>query len=635
MFKEAFLRSKFYWISVSLISLLSYGFTLTNYSIGVDDEAFDLYFNQGALLSQGRWGAQLTKILFDSYTFLPFWRDFIAVLLIVSGVTLWVALIKKASNNYFNELSLTIFACVAISCPLIVENFIFMMTTIEMGLVLCMTGLSLNLFFDYINGENKFRNAMFAVLLLTYGLAFSELAVVYFLLGSLIVCFIYTSLSEYKENYTFKQLFLILIKTIILIMITLILNSLIKNFLQKLLSIQDSGYVGNLIAYDFSSLSGFFHSFFNFISLLIQTLPHDNQLGMTIALISSALLFIYAVFLCVSLKKMHCLIFAVGIILTVFSLYFLTGNVHLTKRIFITNSVFVGFVMATIYMALQNVKIWKINLRVIVTIAIVLLLFYQTKYMNQVFFVDHLRYQADSFKARVIADDINEMSNKQKGVIFIGQPTNYNLPLGDTVGYSIFQWDRFTGIQSQLQNDHRIFNFLKMHGYDFAKAGGYNENKVVSQADNMPVYPKQGYVKEFNDYIIVKLGAFPYKSLNLNPDQFNKKFVDKTNEAQYSTDNFTQENNTLNIRGWAFIKNNLSKNIHVALISKQKQYILDTQSVIRNDVTLTLNDNENHDNSGYEVAGFSTSMLSSGKYKVALIFDENNIVYIDSQVVIN
>ncbi|GJM73200.1 hypothetical protein HMSSN036_54160 [Paenibacillus macerans] len=102
MFKEAFSRNRYYWIAITLTVLLAYGFTLTNFSMGVDDESFERYFFEGMLLAQGRWGAHITKFIFNTYEFLPFWRDFIGVLLITAGVTLWgLYYSKNFSGNFF------------------------------------------------------------------------------------------------------------------------------------------------------------------------------------------------------------------------------------------------------------------------------------------------------------------------------------------------------------------------------------------------------------------------------------------------------------------------------------------------------------------------------------------------------
>ena len=50
------LFDKFFWIPVVITTLLCFGFTLTNYSIGIDDPTLFWYIDWKIFLQQGRWG---------------------------------------------------------------------------------------------------------------------------------------------------------------------------------------------------------------------------------------------------------------------------------------------------------------------------------------------------------------------------------------------------------------------------------------------------------------------------------------------------------------------------------------------------------------------------------------------------
>lgn len=200
MLRNAIIRDKYYWVTVSLTIALAYGFTLTNFSMGVDDESFELYISDGGLLAQGRWGGYIARFVINTYDFLPFWRDLLGVLLIAIGITFWGYIIQKFSDNYFNNVAITVFACVAISCPLIADNFIFMLTTIEMGTVFCLIPLALNGFFEYTMQKRNFLKMLPSVFLCNCALAFSELAIVYFLFGVFMLCFISVNFSKSKTE---------------------------------------------------------------------------------------------------------------------------------------------------------------------------------------------------------------------------------------------------------------------------------------------------------------------------------------------------------------------------------------------------------------------------------------------------
>ena len=57
------LNNKVYVFFVILFAILSYGFTITNFSVGIDDLCFDRYVTGPYILAAGRWGTTLLYIL--------------------------------------------------------------------------------------------------------------------------------------------------------------------------------------------------------------------------------------------------------------------------------------------------------------------------------------------------------------------------------------------------------------------------------------------------------------------------------------------------------------------------------------------------------------------------------------------
>ncbi|MEG2295375.1 MAG: glucosyltransferase domain-containing protein, partial [Oscillospiraceae bacterium] len=97
--KEIFTKSKAYWICLCITTILGYGFTLTNHAIGIDDTKFYYYFKQNGFLAQGRFGPNLTNKIFNMSDFLPFWNDFIALLLMVIGILIWCYFFTQISGG--------------------------------------------------------------------------------------------------------------------------------------------------------------------------------------------------------------------------------------------------------------------------------------------------------------------------------------------------------------------------------------------------------------------------------------------------------------------------------------------------------------------------------------------------------
>lgn len=58
-YKESFkyfFYNKKYIISIIVIAILSYGFILTHFTVGIDDLCFDRFLNKGYWLATDRWG---------------------------------------------------------------------------------------------------------------------------------------------------------------------------------------------------------------------------------------------------------------------------------------------------------------------------------------------------------------------------------------------------------------------------------------------------------------------------------------------------------------------------------------------------------------------------------------------------
>lgn len=403
------------------------------------------------------------------------------------------------------------------------------------------------------------------------------------------------------------------------------MNSIITFILQKALSVSPSGYTSNYIQYDFSSLGNFIDSLFKFLkSFFGVDYISQNNIGAYIASSAGVLLLLYSAVVSFEKRKTIYLLLGLGCVIAAFSMYFITGNIHLAKRILITNSVFTGFVSALFFMYFQNKIFFKIKLRNVMTLLVVLIILYSTKHMNQVFYTDYQRYQLDIAKMNSIVEEIqmNNDDDFQKEIVFIGIPENYNLKIGDTEGYSIFQFGRFYGLENELRNSRRIFSFINLHGYNIKQLKNMDEQEIITNASGMQHYPNKGYVKDFDDYLIVKLGPSPYATSELTLNEFNKNYSNDVKDVEYSKDWFSYEANVLSIGGWGHINgvNSSDTTIQVALINDQRQYILRTDTEIIDEGTGNFN---NGLNIAYRIYSLSTTTLVNGTYHVVLIFSDN------------
>ncbi len=133
MLKTLLEKDKYYWIFFLITVMLCFGFLLTNSSMGIDDEILDTYNKFTGWLFNNRLGRCLTTRVLSTCEYLPFWRDFISVILYVIGITLHVNNFTKYLPEIFDKKSAIVFSCLAVSFPYIAFNSIFIVTCIEQG----------------------------------------------------------------------------------------------------------------------------------------------------------------------------------------------------------------------------------------------------------------------------------------------------------------------------------------------------------------------------------------------------------------------------------------------------------------------------------------------------------------------
>ena len=75
--------------------------------------------------------------------------------------------------------------------------------------------------------------------------------------------------------------------------------------------------------------------------------------------------------------------------------------------------------------------------------------------------------------------------------------------MAETPYLSVLSW----GINAFDLTNIELFKFLEMHGHTFVMEtdlARYYE--AMDEAHTMPSWPKDGYIREMEEYIIVKLG---------------------------------------------------------------------------------------------------------------------------------
>ena len=502
--KDLCKQNKVYWICVVLTVVLSYGFTLTNFSIGVDDEKFHHIFFEHGLLAQGRWGYVPLRSVFNSYLFLPFWRDFLALILMVTGLTFMCGVFRKYSEGRFDEKAATIFTCLALSFSYIAHLFIFMMATIEIGLILILTGLTMFCFAKWALEKACFCFGILGALFLGYAIAFFETALFFYLIGTfslLLLAYIHGVDDEASKMKSFLLVLVKLVATVIGGVVIWFLGGLI---LQRLLSIDTSGYVGGHVYHDTSSLAALLQSVVRFaIRFPVDRVRATTSITEWLLLGASLAVIAVGIVYAVIRRRISIFLVAVGAVVSAYGMHVLLGQVRPPYRISITFSILIGFCVALAYIISSKNQWKKFNSRYLVVFATVWMVFYQSRVMNQIFFMDYQRYQHDVMLMHTIIHDLDGLQ-KDYPILFIGMIPTY-LPRQEVAGNSIFNWDRSSLPTFELYA-RRIHLFFRMHGFPILHPGEIDEQQLRYYLIGMENWPREGYIRRTENFVVVKLG---------------------------------------------------------------------------------------------------------------------------------
>lgn len=634
--RAIFAQGKTYWLCTSIVAVLCYGFTMTHSSVGVDDELFSRYYEDGLMISQGRWQGPLFHKILNSAEYLPFWREFLGVLLLIIGATIFVYVFNKASRGKVVGWVAAVFTCGLITFPFISNLFIFS-SAVTCGINLVGAGLACLSLENTIEKPRNIHNYIFAMLLLLLNLV--EYSIVLFLNGYCMVWLLRIVFIQKKDKREVLNFFRGMITAAVVAVAAFFLNRWLSIVIQRAVFGQKMGfYMTSYVTYDFSGnlLVQLLRFFQNFIRKMLM---EATSCSATFSFFCSTLIVIsFSVGIAIKDKNPLILLAGVAVFLSAIIVPVVSGNVDVVRRTLWTYCLYSGFAFTLLCIAIDSIPI----LKQLCYVALFLLIFYQTKECNELYFADYQRYQIDQYNANALANDIIKVagsgetnyllrseSEATKPILFVGTPTPYSIDrCGDNVtGWSIFHWDRAWDQDAELRSE-RILAFMKMHGHWFEGATNYDVAEVRQQSYDMPIWPREGSIKEFDRYILAKIGApaFEYKHIKESREEFLVQHNDLSVDVNACLDSYGVTNDGgVYAWGWgiAYGVPSSKVTIEIGLISDNDQYLIRSPQQTRHDVTTTwgVADNMNYDSSGFSFGGFKTSNMEPGDYNVGIIIE--------------
>ncbi len=549
-----FLKNKIYLSVVSLVALFSYGFAMTNPSIGIDDTCIDLYFEEGIAPAVGRWVLYLLNKFIALDSFLPWMTEVAAVILLVLSVTLWCVLFRRILQKDLSIWAYAIFAGVFISCPLISEVFVFYLHN---GICLAygIVALALMAVVDVLDAlettEKKWKAYVKMLLpagLLTVALGCYESFIIVYIIGMLMVFFLARAVGGNNNDETKAGRAHVgnwLLAAVITLACSVVFRALVVRVLQLIF--------GFAIPEDFTVtarnvLDNLGQNSTEFVMVLkrfwvMYYLNAFCYLPIMVLVLGLFALVIFGIVRSIQKKDVFLALAMIAIPLAPIGMLVVEGlPTHYRASQYVP---MIG-AFAILLLAMEISKLKKDTLRKAVSrVGIFLaavLLWNQAVDMNRWFYIDYMKYENNKAVMNQIAYDLTKNHDISKPIIFKGAylvpyeiakdaylpfySPKYRLmkSIADKVdvhllekynaedgrGYvfaetpldSTLRWGitAFDGTPREMQA------FWNMHGYSFVIE---TDLEVIDSAyevlDEIPGYPKAGYIHETEENIIINL----------------------------------------------------------------------------------------------------------------------------------
>ena len=547
---RVFCQCKAYVIGLTLLAVCAYGYAVTHYAIGMDDTVIPLYFEEGLAPYVGRWSLFVLNKIFHIADFVPWMVELVSVLILMLSVTLWCVLWKRICEPriVLPAWSYVFVAGIFLSCPLISEVFVFYLHNgiclgygvVALALLCLMNGLSLKKSRKYRLGQ-----LVLSAVLVAVAMGFYESFLIVYIMGAVMCFFLIRRFYGKKDGdseYSSKLLSWIG-SGVLIVLAGMVIRTVVLAVLKTVYHLEELGRYDVL----YRSLFG---DVFTAEGELVMTLKRffvkyyvNAVVYLPIAVLVFALAFLGIYSLYHGIRKKDVLLPVCTVVLVVLPVFMSLVEGLATRYRSAQYVPVVGafaVLLAMLELHLHKLPKWVPALG---AVCMGVLLFNQCTDMNKWFYLDVLKYQdAEEVMSR-IAYDLEKECDISKPIVFRGAYTvPYEISGDAYVSFSSpqYQWicrltdwldphlkEKFfaengqgyvfaeTPVVSTLQwgvtafdgTSGQLIEFWKMHGYDNFRCemdlDVIEEAERIRKEENMYGYPKDGYIKECEDYIIV------------------------------------------------------------------------------------------------------------------------------------
>lgn len=496
---NGFVTNPKYIIPIIFIAILSYGFAVTHYAIGVDDLCFDRYVSGTYILSAKRWGTWLLYNILNITEFSPFWLEFIVSTFMVIIAIILCAFLNKNLKDKISVWGYVVFSAIFISNPIINHFFMYQSTNLSIVTSNLMVIFSVILIMENYFNDRKRNVYIISSILLVISISMYESCVQTYLV--LLFVSVFIKIINKEEKNLFKYVctgFACLIIGVLGYWVT----GKITLFILEVLGLKEKNFALSEILWTkkkFWNLSNY-SKIRNLDRLLFTPLVYDtlHYYPTKILVISSFIVLIAELIKSYKINKSNRLLVVLAIIFSNFILIIV--QVKLLYRTQFSWILTIAFFALYIYNKFANRKV----LKYVINVGFIFLIICQTRNLNQLFYKDYQRYEKDKMIANEIAMDIvKDTDYENKKIVYIKE-------LKDTITTtnidmkSVIDW----GISAFNEKGTELTKFINNFGYTFTSVSGQEYKDAKEQYEMLNEETKNKNIIELDNYIIVNLEKY-------------------------------------------------------------------------------------------------------------------------------
>lgn len=472
-----------------LSAILCYGFTLTNFSLSIDNEQV---FHKNHSMEMGRWGTNLIRSrIFDGI--IPYYTLFLSLVFLA----LTAVLLSRIFN--FKNIYSYLFCALFLSFPQMAYQMVFTMQADAVAIGFFSSSVSI-IFLNWgLNNLMLQPIKSYLAFLLSSVLIVFIIAIYQALIFLPIIIFaISLFLNTFKEDYSLKNDF----KNIVIFIVTIFV-AVVLYYLSVKLFCPPMGDIGHLDSYTNSNQnSNFLDRFIDFYNLLVDNFRGDFYYGNKPFLFASIVglmhigIYIY--------QKKHFFIrfvLIIALFILTFSIsFFITNGAH-PPRLYVASNIVFAFIIVHF---ITSIKYQNVGL--IITCFLFLTNVY---FITLLFLSNHKICQHDQQIARkidgIIYSKYPTFNSNTDYVYFYGslpdsEHERFRLPKSEIFEGSFFRWDG--------GSNNRIINFIKFYDIAYYKEIDNKETflKISDSIEAIPIWPNPESIRKIDNVIVVRLG---------------------------------------------------------------------------------------------------------------------------------